>query len=128
MMRRAHNDFLSIIFKPVCIIILLFGLFGLVWLRSSVVSIAYDLRALEEKKMASQKETKMLLADRSKVISLASLGSSYEGRTQGQSYGVASGDYKHVSSGYVFPDRVKVIHVKRHTGPETYKASYEIKK
>ena len=127
-MRRSQNDFLSIIYKPVCIIILLFGLFGLVWLRSSVVSIAYDLRALEEKKMASQKETKMLLADRSKVISLASIGSSLQSRGQGQSHGEGNGDYKRVSSGYVFPDRVKVIHIKRHTGPETYKASFEIKK
>lgn len=124
MMRRAQNDFLLFIFKPVCIIILLFGLFGMVWLRSSVVSIAYDLRALEEKKMESQKETKMLFADRSKVISLASLGSALQNRGQGQD----NGDYKHVSSGYVFPDRVKVIHIKRHTGPETYKASFEIKK
>jgi hypothetical protein len=123
-MRRSQNDFLSIIFRPVCIIILLFGLFGLVWLRSSVVSIAYDLRALEEKKMASQKETKMLLADRSKVISLASIDSALQSRGQGQD----NGDYKRVSSGYVFPDRVKVIHIKRHTGPETYKASFEIKK
>jgi hypothetical protein len=128
MMRRAQNDFLSIIYKPVCIIILLFGLFSLVWLRSSVVSIAYDLRSLEEKKMASQKETKMLLADRSKVISLASIGSALQGRGQGQSQGEGSGDYKHVSSSYVFPDRIKVIHVKRHTGPQTYKASFEIKK
>lgn len=119
-MRRSQNDFLSIIYKPVCIIILLFGLFGLVWLRSSVVSIAYDLRALEEKKMASQKETKMLLADRSKVISLASIGSSFQGQ--------ADGGAKLFSSGYVFPDRVKVIHIKRHTGPETYKASFETKK
>jgi hypothetical protein len=110
------------IYKPLCIIVLLFGLFGLVWLRSSVVSIAYDLRALEEKKMASQTETKMLLADRSKVISLASIGSSF----QVQSQGSGGGDYRHVSSGYVFPDRVKVIHVKRHAGPETYKASFEI--
>jgi len=128
MMRRAQNDFLSIIYKPACIIMLLFGLFGLVWLRSSVVSIAYDLRALEEKKMASQKETKMLLAGRSKAISLASIGSALQGRGQGQSQGEGSGDYKHVSSGYVFPDRVKVIHIKRHTGPETYKASFEINK
>jgi hypothetical protein len=123
-MHRGQNDFLSIIYKPVCIIVLLFGLFGLVWLRSSVVSIAYDLRTLEEKKMASQKETKMLLAGRSKVISLASIGSALQVRGQGQD----KGDYKQVSSGYVFPDRVKVIHVKRHRGPETYKASFEIKK
>ena len=120
MRRRSQNDLLSCIYKPVCIILVLFGLFGLVWLRSSVVSISYDLRTLEEKKTASLKEMKMLLADRAKVISLASIGSSFQGQ--------GNRDAKHVSSGYVFPDRVKVIHVKKHTGPETYKASLEIKK
>jgi len=120
MRRRSQNDLLACIYKPVCIILVLFGLFSLVWLRSSVVSISYDLRTLEEKKTASLKEMKMLLADRAKVISLASLGSSFQG--QGKK------DYQHVSNGYVFPDRVKVIHVKKRTGPETYKASLEIKK
>ncbi len=124
MIRRAQNNILSVIYKPVCIIILLFGLFGLVWLRSSVVSISYELRSLEEKKMAVEKETKMLLASRSKAISLASIGSVIKDPGRGQN----SGDYRRVSADYVFPDRVKVIHIKRHTGPETYKASFEIKK
>lgn len=120
MMRRAHNDFLSFVFKPVCIIILLSGLFGMVWLRSGVVSVSYDLRSLEEKKMESLKEMKTLLAARSRAISLANIGLSFQG--------LDIGDNKRVSSGYVFPDRAKVIHVKRRTGPETYKASLEIKK
>lgn len=120
MMRRTNNDFLSWIYKPLCIVILLVGLFGMVWLRSGVVSISYDLRNLEQKKMEALKDMKMLLADRSKVISLANIDKSLQRQD--------SGDYRHVSSGYVFPDRVKVIHVKKHTGPETYKASLEIKK
>jgi hypothetical protein len=118
MMRRANNDFWSFIYQPLCVVIMLCGLFGLVWLRSSVVSVAYDLRTLEEKKLESLKDMKMLLADRSKLISLANIGSSFEKK----------GDYKHVSGGFVFPDRVKVIHVTRHKGPEAYKASLEIKK
>ena len=119
MMRRPYNDFLLFMYKPLCIIILLFGLFGMVWLRSGVVSISYDLRNLEEKKMGSLKDMKMLLADRAKLISLANIGSSLQRQDNGA--------YKRVSSGYVFPDRVKVIHVKKRTGPETYKASLEIK-
>jgi len=120
MMRRANNDFWSFIYKPLCVVILLCGLFGLVWLRSSVVSIAYDLRNLEEKKLASLRDMKMLLADRSQLISLANIGSSFEKK--------GTGDYKHVSGGLVFPDRVKVIHVKGPKGPEAYKASLKIKK
>jgi hypothetical protein len=120
MMRRANNDFLSFIYKPLCIIILLLGLFGLVRLRSNVVFISYNLRALEEKKTEALKDMKTLLADREKFISLANIGPSFQGQ--------GKGDYKPVSDEYVFPDRVKVIHVKRHTGPETFKASFEIKK
>ncbi len=124
MMRRPNNNFLEFIYKPLCIVILLFGLFGMVWLRAGVVSISYDLRNLEEKKMEALKDKKMLLADRSKVISLANLSSTLQSQGQRQD----SGDYKRVSSAYVFPDRVKVIHVKKRTGPETYRASLEIKK
>jgi len=120
MMRRANNDVWSFIYKPLCVIILLFGLFGLVWLRSSVVSISYDLHSLEEKKLAAIRDTKMLLADRARLISLANIDVTFQGKVKG--------DYKPVSGEYVFPDRVKVIHVKKHKGPETYKASLEIKK
>lgn len=120
MMRRANSDFWSFLYKPLCVVILLCGLFCLVWLRSSVVSVAYDLRNLEEKKLASLRDTKMLLADRSKLISLANIESSFDKKGRG--------DYKNVSGGFVFPDRVKVIHVKGHKGPEVYKASLEIKK
>jgi hypothetical protein len=124
MMRRSNNDFLEFIYKPLCIVILLFGLFGMVWLRAGVVSISYDLRNLEEKKMEALKDMKMLLADRSKVISLANISSTLQSQGQRQD----NGDYKRVSSGYVFTDRVKVIHVKKRTVPETFKASLEIKK
>jgi hypothetical protein len=62
----------------------------------------------------------MLLADRSNAISLAKIDSSFQGR--------GNGDYKRVSSGYVFPDRVKVVHISRHTGPDAYKASLAVKK
>ncbi|PKL52338.1 MAG: hypothetical protein CVV37_01560 [Nitrospira bacterium HGW-Nitrospira-1] len=120
MTRSAHNDFPSFIYKPLCIIILLFGLFGLIWLRSNVVSISYNLRALEEKKTESLKDMKMLLADRAKFISLANIGPSFQGQ--------GNRDYKPVSSEYVFPDRAKVIDVKRHAAPKTHKASLEIKK
>lgn len=122
MMHRPNNDFLEFMYKPLCIVLLLFGLFGMVWLRAGVVSISYDLRNLEEKKMEALKDMKMLSAERSKVISLANISSTL--RSQGQD----KGDCKLVSSGFVFPDRVKVIHIKKHKGPETYKASLEIKK
>lgn len=120
MMRRGSDDFWSFIYMPACVIILLFGLFGMVWLRSGVVSISYDLRNLEEKKMESLKEMKMLLAERSKIISVANIGSSLQGQK--------NKNHKNVGSDYVFPDRMKVIQIKRHPESETYRASLEIKK
>lgn len=120
MMRRTSSDFWSFVYKPLCVVLLLCGLFGLVWLRSSVVSMAYDLRTLEEKRLEGLKDMKILLADRSRFISLANIGPSFQEKDKGE--------YKPVSGGFVFPDRVKVIHVKAHKGPEAYKASLEIKK
>jgi len=80
MIRKAENQFVSLFFRPACIMLLLLGLFGLIWLRSSVVSVSYDLRTLEEEKMESLKERKMLLADRSNAVSLAKIGGNSDGK------------------------------------------------
>jgi hypothetical protein len=107
---------LSVIVKPLSVALLLLGLFGLVWLRSSVTSAAYNLRELEEKRTAELKEMKTLLAERSKLMALSSID--YSGRPKAER--------KVVSGAYVFPDRVKVVYVKRSKGPEAYKASYQV--
>lgn len=117
MMRRTQSNILSVLSVPLCIIMMLLGLFGMVRLRSNVVSVSYDLRALEEKKTESIKEMKMLLAERAKVISLASLGAPFH--KQGR------GDYQSAGSNYVFPERVKVIHMKKHARPEPFRVSLE---
>ncbi len=116
MRRSKKSSMLSWTYKPLCVALVLFGLFGLVWLRSGVTTAAYSIRDLEDKRTAALKEMKTLMAERSRLMALANI----ELPTQGQ----AQGDKKLVSSGYVFPDRVKVIQVTRTKGPEAYKASY----
>lgn len=113
---KTNGNMLSLFHKPLCIAFLLFGLFGLIWLRSSIVTAAYDLRNIEEKKMEALKDRKALLADRAKLMSIGKIDALFQD---------ARGEGKY-ASGYIFPDRVRVIHIKRNRGPEPYRASLEI--
>jgi hypothetical protein len=113
---RKSSTF-SLVFKPLCMVLLLFSLFSMVWLRSSVTSAAYTVRELEDKRTTEIKEMKSLLAERSRLMALSNVEFPRQGSAQG--------GRKLVSGGYVFPDRVKVIHVQRTKGPEVYRASYQ---
>ncbi len=93
---------------------LLFGLFGLIWLRSSVTTVAYDLRNLEDKKGEALKNEKILLAERARLMSLEKIDVSLQTNSQDE------GGYTE----YVFPDRTKVVHIAGSRGPQPYQASY----
>jgi hypothetical protein len=117
-MRRTRKSSLtSLICKPLCMVLILFSLFSMVWLRSGVTSAAYTVRELEDKRTAETKEMKSLLAERSRLMALSNV--------EFPRQGYAKDGRKLVSSGYVFPDRVKVIHVQKTKGPEVYRASYQ---
>jgi len=94
-------------------------LFGLIWLRSGVVATAYDLRNLEEKKMASLKDRKILLAERAKLMSLEEIDASFRGS--------ARGDTRLAAGENMFSNRVRVIHIKRNNVPGTYRASLQVR-
>ena len=117
MMRTRSHGIASLMYLPFFAALLLLGLFGLIWLRSGIVQTTYYVRGLEEKKMESLKDLKMLLAERSKLMSLEKLDISSMDNPR------AAG--KTVAGGYVFPDRVRVILVKRNKAPETYRASLD---
>ena len=112
---KTDSNMLSFLYKPLCVVILLSGLFGLIWLRSGVVTIAYDLRNLEEKKMDSLKDRKILMAERAKLMSLEKIDASFRGNLQAETR-LAAGDN-------MFSNRVRVIHIKRNSVPGTYKVS-----
>ena len=120
MRRSKKGGMFSWAYKPLCSAVVLFCLFGLVWLRSSVTTAAYSIRELEDRRTTALKEMKTLMAERSKLMALSNIDLRNQGQTQGEK--------KLVSSGYGFPDRVKVIHVTRTKEPETYKASYKAEK
>ena len=116
MRRTRTNSIFSLVAKPLCCALLLLSLFGMVWLRSSVTSAAYAIRELEDKRSAELKEMKTLLAERSRLMALSNI------EVPGQKF--SRNERKLVSGAYVFPDRVKVIHVQKTKGSDAYTASY----
>lgn len=108
MIKKTGMNLLAYICKPLLIILLVFGVFGLVYLRSNFLRLEYSLGDLEKKKMNYLKERKMLLAEKTRLLSFAQLETSH-------------GD----SEGFLLPDRVKVIHLNKQKGPVPYRASFE---
>jgi hypothetical protein len=108
MIQTSRMNILSFICKPLLIGLLIFGVFGLVYLRSSFLRLEYSLGDLEKKKMNCLKERKMLLAEKTSLLSFAQLETS-----------------KGESESFVLPDRIKVIHVNKEKRSLPYKASLE---
>jgi len=120
MRRSKKGGMFSWAYKPLCFAVVLFCLFGLVWLRSSVTTAEYSIRDLEDKRTTAFKEMKTLMAERSKLMAISSIDLPHQGQSQS--------DKKLLSGGYIFPDRVKVIHVTRTKEPEAYKAAFKAEK
>jgi hypothetical protein len=109
---------LSLLYKPLLVALLLLGLFGLIWLRSSIVAVNYEIHNLEENKMGALTDMKLLLADRAKLMSLARIDTPLRGTAANDQY---------ADNGYIFPDRIKVVHVKRSKGVAPYNVSLDIR-
>jgi len=88
----------------------LFGIFSIVWLRSSVRTVEYNIASLENKRLEILKERKMLMAEKASLQSVQNVKNTGEGKL-----------------GLVFPDRVKVIYVKKEGGSAPYRASLKWK-
>ena len=98
----------SFVLKPFLILLLVIGVFGLVYLRSNFLTLEYNFGELEKKRMNCLKEQKMLLAEKTSLLSFAKMESS-RGST----------------GGFVLPDRMKVIHVSKGKRYLPYRASLE---
>lgn len=96
----------SFILKPLCIFFLLLGMFGLICLRSNIVKLEYELSSLEKKEAECIKERRMLLAEKAGLQSFEKVHASMRGNYN-----------------LVFPDRVKVVHVKAQKGSLPHEVS-----
>lgn len=107
-MRAAiHESVLSYVAKVFACIVLLLGVFGLVWLRSSIRSVEYDIGNLEVQLKQVASRQKALSAKQASLFSVQGIGGpAFE------------------KLGMVYPDRRKVFFVKRDKGDIPYDASY----
>ncbi len=108
-MRLKKKNWFVTALKPVSLVLLLSLVFGIVWLRSSVVSLEYSLSSLETKRSELMRDRKVLIAEQANLL--------YIGRIQS----VASN-----GTGLGFPDRARVVFVKASGQPDTYRASLTI--
>jgi hypothetical protein len=108
MMYTGRTNILSFIIKPLLVGLLIFGVFALVYLRSSFVKLEYSVGDLETKKTNCLRERKMLLAEKTSLLSFAKLEESPD-----------------ANEGFVLPDRIKVIHVDKQNRSLPYRASLE---
>ncbi len=106
MRASMHNSVLSYMTRALAVVILVSGIFGVVWLRSSIRSEEYEIGSLERELGGVLKERKYLLAERAQVISI-------------QAMETDAGD----GAGMEFPDRKKVFYIKRDRGDIPYEAS-----
>jgi hypothetical protein len=107
-MVKCKKNILSCICQPLLIALLIFGVFGLVYLRSSFLTLEYNLGDLEKKKMDCLRERKMLLAEKTSLLSFAKFETPQSG-----------------SEAFILPDRIKVIHLSKQKRSLPVKVSLE---
>lgn len=95
MIKLSQKSVLSYFIQPFFILLLLSGIFSIIWLRSGIISMEYSISELENKKMDRLKETKTLLADRASALAMQRVE-----KTAARDLGLA------------LADRTKVVYVK----------------
>jgi len=100
---RRRRSIYSRLLAPFLFVLFLAGVFGLVWLRSQVTALEYRIGMLEREKVEALKDEKALYAQMSSLLSIEQVARS--------------------EAGLQFPDRQKVVYVKRDRGGVPYTAS-----
>lgn len=91
------------------IFLIVISIFGILWIRSNVLTVEYKLSQLEDKKKALLREQKVLLAERASLTSLAKVE-----RTD--------------SIALQFPDRKKVIYITKKSEDTITNVSFNLRK
>lgn len=103
-MRHRKKSWVLAAIKPLSVFLLVLSVFTIVWLRSSVVSLEYSINTLEKKKIQLMKDTKLLAAEKSNLLSMERFE-------------------KVAANSFVIPDRIKVVHVKKLKDKEPQKVA-----
>lgn len=102
-MHPHRSGVLSFLAKPFLILLLLVGIFGMVRLRSGIMSVEYEIGSLEQQMMEAANDAQLLKAELASLLSIKQV------------------DARRISLD--FPDRKRVIYVKRDEGGAPYRAS-----
>ncbi len=103
-----RSGIFSFFVVPLSVLLILFGIFSIVWLRSSVRTAEYSIAALDHKRMEILRERKTLMAEKAGLLSIQSVKNKDSGKLA-----------------LVFPDRIKVVYVKKDGKNTPFKASLE---
>ena len=103
MIYRSQKNLFMRLTTPLLVVLLCVNIFGLVWLRSQITSTEYRIGQLQREKVEALKEEKFLYARMSTMFSIQQVA------TRGLELR--------------FPDRQKVVYVKRDKGGVPYTAS-----
>lgn len=107
-LKRTLTEIFLFLVKPLIFIVLMISVFGIVYLRSNVTRLEYDIGELEKKKLEYVKERKLLLAKKTNLLSFEKIGMSLN-----------------LGGEYILQDRLKVIYVDKQRGILPYKASFK---
>ncbi len=108
MTHMNRSGIFSFFLVPLSVLLILFGIFSIVWLRSSVRTAEYSIAALDHKRMEILRDRKTLMAEKASLLSIQSVKNKGSGKLT-----------------LVFPDRVKVVYVKKDGKNTPFKASLE---
>lgn len=108
MTHMNRSGIFSFFLVPLSVLLILFGIFSIVWLRSSVRTAEYSIAALDHKRMEILRDRKTLMAEKASFLSIQSVKNKGSGKLA-----------------LVFPDRVKVVYVKKDGKNTPFKASLE---
>lgn len=103
---RKSNPGMCIV-KVLCLLLLVGSLFGILSVKSDVISLRYNIGTMEKTKMQLMRDNKLLMAERSHLTSIER--------------------FEKVSmkeSGFIIPDRRHVVSVRLQKDKDTYKASF----
>ncbi len=103
-----RSGIVSFFLVPLSVALILFGIFSIVWLRSSVRTAEYSIAALDHRRMEILRDRKTLMAEKAGLLSIQSVKSKGSGKLA-----------------LVFPDRIKVVYVKKDGKNTPFKASLE---
>jgi hypothetical protein len=103
--RRVRRDMRWKFMKIVFFLVMFTGVFSLIWLRTTVVNLTYEINKLQDNKTALLSDEKLIAAEKANVYSFEKI------------------EEAAIKMGMKLPERKNIIFVKKVSGAAPYKVS-----